>query len=125
MDDEPTSTPGSQSDDCLFCRIVAGEIPADVVATSETAIAFRDIEPQAPTHALVIPREHQPNAAALADASPGTVADLIALAAEVARIDGLGEGYRLVFNTGAAAHQTVFHVHLHLLGGRSMQWPPG
>ncbi|GAB3250470.1 histidine triad nucleotide-binding protein [Alteromonas gracilis] len=125
MTDEPAPSLDAEAADCLFCRIVAGEIPADVVATSETAIAFRDIEPQAPTHVLVIPREHQPNAAALADSSPGTVADLIALAAEVARIDDLGDGYRLVFNTGAAAHQTVFHVHLHLLGGRSMQWPPG
>lgn len=125
MTDESTPASASESADCLFCRIVAGEIPADVVATSETAIAFRDIEPQAPTHVLIIPREHQPSAAALAESSPASVADLIALAAEVARIDGLGDGYRLVFNTGAAAHQTVFHVHLHLLGGRSMQWPPG
>ncbi|MGN0065683.1 MAG: HIT domain-containing protein [Nocardioides sp.] len=111
--------------DCIFCKIVAGEIPATVVHESETAVAFRDLNPQAPTHVLVIPRSHYENAAALAAAEPATVADLVAAATAVAEADGLDEQYRLVFNTGAAAGQTVFHAHLHVLGGRSMTWPPG
>lgn len=111
--------------DCVFCRIIAGDIPAEVVHQTDTTVAFRDLEPQAPTHVLVIPRTHQPNAAALAATEPGVLVDLVTAAAAVAEQDGLGDGYRLVFNTGPAAHQTVFHVHLHVLGGRSMGWPPG
>jgi histidine triad (HIT) family protein len=111
--------------DCLFCKIVSGDIPADVVHETDTTVAFRDLDPQAPTHVLVIPRTHQPNAAALAAAEPGVLADLVEAAAAVAEQDGLADGYRLVLNTGPAAHQTVFHVHLHVLGGRSMGWPPG
>ena len=110
--------------DCLFCRIVAGDIPADVVAQDGEAVAFRDLNPQAPTHVLVVPRSHHADAAALADAEPDTVAALVRLARDVARDDGLDD-YRLVFNTGAGAGQTVFHTHLHLLGGRAMTWPPG
>jgi histidine triad (HIT) family protein len=111
--------------DCLFCKIVAGEIPADVVHETETTLAFRDVNPQAPTHVLVIPRSHHPNAAALAEAEPGVAVDLLDAAGAVAKQEGLEEGYRLVFNTGALAHQTVFHVHCHVLGGRPMGWPPG
>ncbi len=114
----------SAPSDCLFCKIVSGEIPADVVHESDTTVAFRDIEPQAPTHVLVVPREHHENAAALADADPATYLQLTRSAAAVAEQDGL-DGYRLVFNTGASAHQTVFHAHLHVLGGRPMTWPPG
>ncbi|MGG5258577.1 HIT domain-containing protein [Phycicoccus avicenniae] len=114
----------SETQDCLFCRIVAGEIPADVVAETEHSLAFRDISPQAPTHALVIPRRHVPDAASLAAASPEELADVVALAAAVAERDGL-PGYRLVANTGAAAQQTVFHAHLHVIGGRELTWPPG
>ena len=110
--------------DCLFCRIVGGDVPADVVAQTETALAFRDINPAAPTHALVVSRSHHADAAALAEAEPGTVAELVRVARDVARADGLDE-YRLVFNTGAEAGQTVFHTHLHVLGGRAMTWPPG
>ena len=110
--------------DCLFCKIVAGDIDADVVARTDDAVAFRDVNPQAPTHALVVPRAHFADAAALADGAPGTVAALVRLARDVARGDGLDE-YRLVFNTGAAAGQSVFHTHLHVLGGRAMTWPPG
>lgn len=113
------------SDECLFCRIVAGEIPADVVRRTDRAVAFRDLNPQAPTHVLVIPVEHQPDAGALATASPQTLAHLVEVAAQVAHEEGLGDGYRLVTNTGAAAGQTVFHVHVHLLGGRALTWPPG
>jgi histidine triad (HIT) family protein len=111
--------------DCLFCRIVAGDVPADVVHESPTTLAFRDVDPQAPTHVLVVPRAHHRDAAALAAAEPAVLADLVRAAAAVADGDGLGDGYRLVLNTGPAAHQTVFHAHLHVLGGRSMGWPPG
>lgn len=111
--------------DCIFCKIVAGEIPAEKVHESETVIAFRDLTPQAPTHVLVIPRSHYPNAAALAAGEPATSAHLFDAARAIAESEGLGNGYRLVFNTGADAHQTVFHVHMHLLGGRAMGWPPG
>ncbi|CUR54247.1 Histidine triad nucleotide-binding protein [metagenome] len=110
--------------DCLFCRIVAGDVPAEVLASDDTTLAFRDIEPQAPVHFLVVPRAHHPNAAAVAEHEPQTVAHLVAMADRVAGEQG-AESYRLVFNTGADAHQTVFHAHLHVLGGRAMSWPPG
>lgn len=110
--------------DCLFCKIVAGDVPADVVTSTDRAVAFRDINPQAPTHVLVVPREHTPNAAATAAADASTLAHLVEVAAQVASEDGL-EDYRMVFNTGAGVGQTVFHTHLHVLGGRSMTWPPG
>lgn len=111
--------------DCLFCKIVSGDIPGDVVHETATTLAFRDIEPQAPTHVLVIPRTHQPDAAALAANEPEIAVDLLKAAAAVAEQEGLDAGYRLVFNTGAQAHQSVFHVHAHVLGGRQMGWPPG
>ncbi|GAA1712022.1 histidine triad nucleotide-binding protein [Fodinicola feengrottensis] len=113
------------SEDCLFCRIVAGEIPATVVRDEARTLAFRDVNPQAPTHVLVIPKRHLPNAAAVLADDPTLLADLFAGAVEVAASEGLGDGYRLVFNTGESAGQTVFHAHLHLLGGRGFQWPPG
>ena len=111
--------------DCLFCKIVAGEIPAEIVHRTDTAVAFRDVSPQAPTHLLVIPVAHVPDAAALSREHPGVLDDLVAAAAAAAEQDGLDRGYRLVFNTGPDAQQTVFHAHLHVLGGRSMLWPPG
>jgi histidine triad (HIT) family protein len=110
--------------DCLFCKIVGGEVPAELLHADDTTVAFRDIAPQAPTHFLVIPRSHYPDAAVLAAHEPATAADLLSTAAQVAGEDGL-DSYRLVFNTGAAAQQTVFHAHLHVLGGRAMTWPPG
>ncbi|MCH1868442.1 HIT domain-containing protein [Nocardioides sp. CFH 31398] len=110
--------------DCLFCKIVDGEIPGDVVHSTDHSVAFRDVNPQAPTHVLVVPRGHHRDAAALAAADPAGVADLVDAAAHVAAAEGL-EGYRLVFNTGEAAGQTVFHTHLHVLGGRPLSWPPG
>ncbi len=110
--------------DCLMCRIVAGEITPDIVARTDTSIAFRDINPQAPTHVLVIPNRHVANAAELA-ADAAELQDVLALAASVAEQEGLSDGYRLVFNTGATAGQSVFHAHLHVLGGRAMAWPPG
>lgn len=117
-----TSAPASE--DCLFCKIVAGEIPGDLVLSTDHVVAFRDIDPVAPTHVLVVPREHQPDAAATGEADPEALARLVAAAAEVASREGLAD-YRMVFNTGAGAGQSVFHTHLHVLGGRSMGWPPG
>jgi histidine triad (HIT) family protein len=111
--------------DCPFCKIVSGDLEADIVHETPTTLAFRDLNPQAPTHVLVIPRSHYPNAAALAEGEPATAAHLLDAAKAVAEADGLGESYRLVFNTGASAHQSVFHAHLHVLGGRTMTWPPG
>jgi histidine triad (HIT) family protein len=106
--------------DCLFCRIVAGEIPATVVRESEHTLAFRDIAPQAPTHVLVVPKDHYPDVAALAE-QPALLAELVREAHAVAVEEGLDErGYRLVFNTGAEAGQTVFHAHAHVLGGRAL-----
>lgn len=113
------------SDDCLFCKFIRRDLPADIVAESEHALAFRDIAPMAPTHVLVIPKLHEPNAVALAEADPEAVGHLFQLAGEVAKIEGLTSGYRAVFNTGPDALQTVFHAHLHLLGGRMFDWPPG
>ena len=112
--------------DCLFCKIVAGEVPATIVHETEETLAFRDINPQAPTHVVVIPRAHVRDAAALAEANPALVGAVIATAATVASSEGIVDGgYRLVFNTGAGAGQSVFHVHCHLLGGRPLTWPPG
>ena len=110
--------------DCIFCKIADGEVPADVVHRSARSVAFRDLSPQAPTHVLVIPVDHHANAGEMAAADPEATADLLSVAAAVADDEGL-MGYRLVFNTGAEAGQTVFHTHLHLLGGRSLTWPPG
>ena len=111
--------------DCLFCRIVAGAIPATLVHETDRTLAFRDVNPQAPTHVLVIPKAHHQDLAALADADPILLADVLASAVAVARAEQLGEGYRIVTNTGADGGQTVPHLHLHLLGGRSLSWPPG
>ena len=110
--------------DCLFCKIVAGEIPATLVAETPDTVAFRDINPQAPTHVLVIPRAHYRDIAAMSVADPALTGRLAADAAAVAEKEGL-TGFRLVFNTGAEVGQSVFHVHGHVLGGRSLDWPPG
>ncbi len=111
--------------DCLFCRIVAGEIPATVVLDTDEVLAFRDIAPAAPTHVVVVPKAHHVDVAALTAADPDLAGRLLAAGAAVAAQEGLDEGFRLVFNTGAHGGQTVFHVHLHVLGGRHMGWPPG
>lgn len=112
------------ADQCLFCRIVRREIPATLVAETEDCIAFRDINPQAPVHVLVVPREHVPSLNDATDAA--MVGRLSLLAAEIAKREGISDGgYRTVINTNADAGQTVFHIHLHLLGGRPMHWPPG
>lgn len=111
--------------DCLFCRIVAGEIPSDRVHEDDDVIAFRDIAPRAPTHVLVIPRRHIPDAHALTESDADLLAKLFTVVREVAEAEGLEKGYRVVTNVGPESGQTVFHLHLHLLGGRPMAWPPG
>jgi histidine triad (HIT) family protein len=111
--------------ECVFCQIVAGHIPAEVVWQNEHAVAFRDLNPQAPTHVLVVPTQHSPDVATLAAEDPQALAALVEAAAEVAAQESIAGGYRLVFNTGAAAGQSVFHCHGHVLGGRRLSWPPG
>ncbi len=112
--------------ECLFCAIVAGEIQVTTVLETDRILAFRDIDPQAPTHVLVIPKEHYLDVAALAAADGGLLGEVIAGAHRVAEKEGVSQdGYRVVFNTGAAAGQEVPHVHGHVLGGRAFTWPPG
>ena len=104
-------------DDCLFCKIVAGEIPSDRVAESDWAIAFRDIEPAAPIHVLVVPRRHEPTVGALAAASPEDLTEVFRLAQRVADQEGVADAHRMIVNTGSDAGQTVFHAHVHVLAG--------
>ena len=112
-------------ENCLFCRIVGGEVPVDKVAETDAALAFRDINPQAPVHVLVIPKTHEPTLPELAGSDPEAALKVLTLARKVAEQEGVGEGYRLVCNNGAGAQQTVFHAHVHVLGGRAFTWPPG
>lgn len=112
--------------DCIFCRVVKGEINADVIYKDDRAVAFRDINPQAPVHLLIIPREHLESLDDAAQRDESALGHLLRVAARVANEQGLSEGgYRTVINTGAGAGQSVFHLHLHVLGGRPMNWPPG
>ena len=112
--------------DCLFCRIAAGEVPADRLHEDDLVVAFRDIAPRAPTHILLIPRRHIASAAELAEADGPMLGRLFAVAAEQARTAGIAEdGYRLVSNVGRWGGQTVEHFHFHLMGGRAFDWPPG
>lgn len=112
------------SDSCLFCRIVRRELPATIILENEHCVAFRDLNPQAPVHVLVVPRDHVASLDAANDAT--VVGEVLLAAAEVARQEGIAAtGYRTVFNTNAGAGQTVFHVHAHVLGGRHLSWPPG
>ncbi len=112
--------------DCLFCRIAAGEIPADVVQEGDDWVAFRDISPQAPTHILIIPREHMATLNHAGQDKAELLGRLFLAAKEIAADEGVAEdGYRTVLNCNAGAGQSVFHVHVHLLGGRAMGWPPG
>jgi histidine triad (HIT) family protein len=110
--------------DCLFCKIAAGEIPADLVYEDHWAVAFRDLNPRAPTHVLVIPRRHVPSVAELSEQDGEMLAAMFGAIRSVARDAGLS-GYRVVSNVGAEAGQSVLHLHFHLLGGRAMGWPPG
>lgn len=110
---------------CLFCRIVAGEIPADRVHETDRTFAFRDINPTAPTHVLVIPKQHITNASEIAPEHADTVAELFTTAQAVAATEGIADrGYRLVFNVGEDSGNSVPHLHLHVIGGRPMGWPP-
>ena len=111
---------------CLFCKILSGDIPADIVYESETAIAFRDINPQAPTHVLIIPRKHIATINDIVEEDELLVGSLYSAAREIAAAEGIAEdGFRAVMNCNEGAGQTVFHIHLHLLGGRPFTWPPG
>ena len=111
---------------CLFCRIIAGEIPASIVYQDDRVIAFNDINPQAPTHVLVVPRRHVATLNDLQAGEDGLVGEMVRRAAAIAAERGHAEGgYRTVFNCNADAGQTVFHIHLHVLGGRTLGWPPG
>jgi histidine triad (HIT) family protein len=112
------------SDNCLFCKIVKGEIPADKLYEDDDILAFRDIAPQAPTHFLVVPRKHIGGPSEVGPDDERLTGKLIRMAGEIARREGIDE-YRLVMNNGPTAGQTVFHIHLHVMGGRSMSWPPG
>lgn len=111
--------------DCLFCRIVAEEIPADVVHESDHVLAFRDVNPQAPTHILIIPKEHVVSAAHLEEEHDTVLGEIFRTAAHLARAEDLDGGWRLVTNVGPDAGQSVHHLHIHLIGGRGMGWPPG
>ncbi len=111
--------------DCIFCRIVAGTIPAQKVLEDDLCIAFRDLHPVAPVHVLVIPKEHIASVASATEAHRSLLGHLTLAAAEVAAKEGLKNGFRMVANTGEDGGQTVHHLHLHVLGGRPMAWPPG
>lgn len=112
--------------DCLFCKFISGELPTDVVFETDKVFAFRDINPQAPTHILIIPRKHIATVNDLSKSDVDDIGNLYLVAKELAKEEGFSEdGYRLVMNCNAAAGQTVFHAHLHLLGGRLFNWPPG
>ena len=112
--------------DCLFCKIAAGDINADVVFESDDVIGFRDINPQAPTHVVIIPKRHVSTINDLTDLDADIVGLLYLAAKDIAKQEGFADaGYRVVMNCNAAAGQTVFHIHLHLLGGRQLTWPPG
>lgn len=126
MTASPASAARSRDPDCLFCRIVAGEIPSTAVAEDDAVLAIRDIAPRAPTHVLLLSREHIPSAAELTDADAPLLGRLFALAAEIARSEGIAEGgYRVVTNIGTWGGQSVDHLHFHLMGGRPFTWPPG
>lgn len=111
--------------DCLFCKIVNGEIPSSKVYEDDTVFAFRDIEPQAPTHILIIPKEHIKSAAELDESNSAVVAHIFEVAAKIAKQEGLDDGFRIVNNCGDLAGQTVKHLHFHLMGGREFGWPAG
>lgn len=111
---------------CLFCRIASGDVPADLLYQDDLVVAFRDITPKAPTHLLLIPRQHITSAASLTDEDAPTLGRLFTVAAQLARDTGVADtGFRLVTNAGSGAGQSVPHLHFHLLGGRPMRWPPG
>lgn len=111
--------------DCLFCKIIAGEIPSSKVYEDETVFAFRDIEPQAPVHVLIVPKQHIASAKEINETNSAAVAHIFEVAAKIAKDEGLEDGYRIVNNCGDSAGQTVKHLHFHLMGGREFTWPAG
>ncbi|MGL1930740.1 MAG: histidine triad nucleotide-binding protein [Desulfotalea sp.] len=111
--------------DCLFCKIAAGEIPAKTLYEDDDVLAFWDIAPQAPIHFLVIPKKHIVDPASLEEDDDALAGKLMRVGSKLAKEHGIGDGFRVVFNNGAKAGQTVFHIHMHILGGRDLQWPPG
>lgn len=111
--------------DCLFCKIIAGEIPSAKVYEDDTVFAFRDIEPQAPVHVLIVPKEHIASANEINEGNSAVVAHIFEVAAKIAKDEGLTDGYRIVNNCGDSAGQTVKHLHFHLMGGRNFTWPAG
>ena len=125
MKESPGQKPAQMSTDCLFCKIVAGQIPANRVFEDQLCIAFPDINPQAPTHLLIIPKTHIASQSKALAEHKSLLGHLMATAADLARTQKLEKGYRVVVNTGDDGGQTVHHLHLHLLGGRQMKWPPG
>ena len=110
---------------CIFCKIAQGELQADIIREDDQAVAFRDINSQAPTHILIIPKKHIPALAEASEQEGGLLGHLLLMARQVAEDQNLRDGYRVVINNGVTAGQTVFHIHLHLMGGRSFDWPPG
>ena len=113
------------SNECIFCKIIAGDIPAQLLYEDEDILAFNDISPQAPTHILVIPKKHIKGPAAVTDSDQPLIGKLVKIGTDLAEKAGLQNGFRLVMNNGENAGQTVFHLHMHVLGGRPMTWPPG
>ncbi|NQV16176.1 histidine triad nucleotide-binding protein [bacterium] len=113
------------SQECIFCKIIDGDIPAKVVFEDDDFLAFNDISPQAPTHFLVIPKKHISGPAALTDSDQALMGKLVKVGTDLAESSGIQDGFRLVMNNGERAGQTVFHLHMHVLGGRSLTWPPG
>lgn len=111
--------------DCIFCRIVAGSLPATIVHRDDALVVIEDLHPQAPTHLLLIPRQHIPRVVDLGEPHGGLLGAIFATATRLARSRGLDEGFRIVVNDGSQGGQTVYHLHFHLLGGRPMRWPPG
>lgn len=123
MNAESKNNLKEETDNCLFCKIIEGRIPADIVSQGDNWLAFRDINPQAPSHILVIPKRHVANVTECNEAEE--LGSLFQAASAVARDEKLDQGFRLVVNTGEHGGQTVFHLHIHILGGRSLTWPPG
>lgn len=111
--------------DCLFCKIAAGEIPANKLYEDDEMLAFWDIAPQAPKHFLVIPKKHIQDPASVTEEDQALIGKMMQVASKLAAEHEIGDGFRIVFNNGAKAGQTVFHIHMHVLGGRDLQWPPG
>ena len=111
--------------DCIFCKIAQGELQSDIIREDDQAVAFRDINSQAPTHILIIPKKHIPTLAEASEEEGSLLGHLLLMARQVAEDQNLTDGYRVVLNNGVAAGQTVFHIHLHLMGGRAFDWPPG